>query len=850
MQDGALGTRTRREVFSSGRNSAVFSIVSANYAHYAITLFESLSRTNSSADRFVILVDTHGEEHFPDDVTVIPISDLDLPRGVNFCHRYDILELNTAVKPFAFRSLFGLGYDLVTYFDPDICLYRNLDVIESQLDDSEILLTPHITAPVLDNYQPQEVDILRAGTFNLGFLGLKRGDESRKMLDWWSDKLSQLCINDIPNGYFVDQKWMDLVPSLFNQVKVVKDAGWNVAYWNLHYRHLDFCEAKPTVNGSELVFFHFSGFNLKDKLVSKHQSRFNKSDFSQAFQDFFNGYGDRLEVNGLNKFKDLPFGFGFLPDGTPLPPYSASFVRSEQSFLGLDFTSAFDVSAIKEVFNRRASLNSRIFVSRYLLHVWRIREDLRAEFPAVLRQESDQQRLVEWYLSVGSKQLSLAECFLEPMRQAEARATDVGSTKWSTWRSVLASLFWRVKDAFPISFRRRFGDRIYQFVNENHPTLKTPQGLTEAAPRVRATFDFDAVNVMAYFDAQSGIGQAGRAMSQVLESLFDRVHRVPIQFGHVGGRLTFPKPFSEPCADSVSVICANADQVPLLAERSEWSVIGSTYKIGVWYWELEDFPDDLVHSAKLLDEIWVGSNFVRRAIARKGISIPISVVPPAVNLAESACGGRERFGWSDGDFVIFSSCDCLSVVNRKNPQGIYGAFTKLQTETGAMDLRLCMKLANTRGAGIDEFVSILESDPSVTLIQEDLEPAEYSALIRSIDVAVSLHRSEGFGLVPAEAMSLGKCVVATGYGGNTDYMDSSNSQLVDYTLRPVGSGSPPYHPDAMWAEPDLDDAVKKLQALYASPELRKKLGENARASMRERFSVEAIEVLIRERLLQ
>jgi hypothetical protein len=92
------------------------------------------------------------------------------------------------------------------------------------------LQTPHLTGELDEGYHPTELDILRSGVYNLGFLGLTRSQETMRFLKWWQVRLHDRCLVDLNRGLFVDQRWMDLAPGLFDGVFVLRDPGCNVAY--------------------------------------------------------------------------------------------------------------------------------------------------------------------------------------------------------------------------------------------------------------------------------------------------------------------------------------------------------------------------------------------------------------------------------------------------------------------------------------------------------------------------------------------------------------------------------------------------------------------------------------------
>ena len=147
------------------------------------------------------------------DFEIIPAENLEIPAFFNFAFKYDILELNTAVKPFVFKYLREYkGLDRAFYFDPDILIHDRLAGLETALDTHQAVLTPHLTKPLDNVCRPPERVIGMCGIYNLGFVGLQLVESTRFFLDWWCDRLHRYCINDLTNGMFVDQSWMDFTP--------------------------------------------------------------------------------------------------------------------------------------------------------------------------------------------------------------------------------------------------------------------------------------------------------------------------------------------------------------------------------------------------------------------------------------------------------------------------------------------------------------------------------------------------------------------------------------------------------------------------------------------------------------
>lgn len=285
-------------------STLAFTICSINYLAQARTLAESLAATNPAV-RFVVgLVDRldgveFGMEQRPD-VELLEVHRIGIPDFAAMCRRYDITELNTAVKPFFFEYFLETVPDAerLIYFDPDIIVFQPLTHLIDQLGGCDILVTPHALSPFPDEHMPAENDFLNTGTFNLGFIALRRSDEARRMVRWWMEKLTDECRIDLCNGLFVDQKWINLVPHFFENVRIEKHPGYNVAYWNLHERYLAYVAGTWLVNDRvPLQFFHFSGYGLRQPdAISKYQTRFT-FDQRPDVRPLFAHYADRLHAH-------------------------------------------------------------------------------------------------------------------------------------------------------------------------------------------------------------------------------------------------------------------------------------------------------------------------------------------------------------------------------------------------------------------------------------------------------------------------------------------------------------------------------------------------------------------------
>jgi hypothetical protein len=294
-------------------------ICSNNYLAYAKTLGDSLLAKNPDYKFVVGLVD----QKIPDvdynsfhRLEIVEIGNIGIRDFETVWKKYNIVELNTAVKPSLVKYLFEKhsDADYLLYFDPDIFIYDSLKSIEDRFLESDILLTPHIISPIsLDapgiRLVPTESTFLNHGLYNLGFIGVKKnGARTREFLDWWEERTLNQGFIDISNGIFVDQLWINLVPIYFEKVKILREMGYNAAPWNLHERgHIQIEKdhiIMPDI--SRLVFFHFSSYKYTqpDK-IGRQYNRFEFSDFPEI-EMLYGPYHDLLIKNGIERLSTLP----------------------------------------------------------------------------------------------------------------------------------------------------------------------------------------------------------------------------------------------------------------------------------------------------------------------------------------------------------------------------------------------------------------------------------------------------------------------------------------------------------------------------------------------------------------
>lgn len=261
------------------------------------------------------------------------------------------------------------------------------------------------------------------------------------------------------------------------------------------------------------------------------------------------------------------------------------------------------------------------------------------------------------------------------------------------------------------------------------------------------------------------------------------------------------------------------------------------YRVGLWYWELETAPPEWGQIARSLDEIWAPTHFVARAL-EPVISMPVIPMMPGVELKPFRSQPRSHFGLRDDRLVFFFMFDMVSIMERKNPHALIDAFARAFRRDDPVQLVVKTARGDHHPTLIRELRRAAERVGAL-VIDEVLSREDSYALMDACDCYVSLHRSEGFGLTMAEAMLMGKPVIATAYSGNLDFMDEHNSLLVDCRVVPLERDIPPYRRGFRWGEPSVEHAVRHLRWVYEHPEAARALGARARQDVAERLSLEA-----------
>lgn len=622
--------------------TAVFTIISNNYLAHARTLMQSLELFNSNWDRYVVLVDNlNNFDTNNNNFSVISLNSLNIPDIDNFLLRYDILECNTAVKPWSFSRLFIKGYHNVVYLDPDIEVFKPLTSIEQSLDGNLMVLTPHLLDPVRKHDDFSDLKIINAGSYNLGFLALSKHTDLNKFLDWWKSKLEFYCLNKQSEGYFVDQKWMELAPSLFDNVIILRDKSLNVAYWNL-----------PERCGESISFFHFSGIEINDsKYLSKHRKQLLISSCGDNTVMLVESYRKKVLKNNYEVSKNIPYEVTsrnlikgvYLNDIRIDDKYawasesiSVNIIPNSSSIaLHLLYISQYYESAPKLSVYINNSLITEVIPHRknFVIHVPVIADKITA-----LRIESDRSFLPAKILNNGDN-----------------RKLTIGIWKVTSDKETLISL--------------------------------------ETTKRNESGF-----NLIGNVKSETGVGQVLRCVassfddSNVKYSIINWENKlsknVDTSYSHkISDRKTYDK----------NIFFINGGH--RLSNIFDKSLFQNSRNIGYWCWETENVPDYWYENEDVLDEIWTLSEFCKSAIS-KNAKIPVKVVSPKVKFSVYNTFDTYKYKIDNKKFKFLFIYDSLSYRQRKNPDAVIQAFRLAKNDN---KFKNCILIIKTNSDELDMY---------------------------------------------------------------------------------------------------------------------------------------------------
>ncbi|WIX86937.1 glycosyltransferase [Amycolatopsis sp. DG1A-15b] len=686
-------------------------------------------------------------------------------------------DLADVLRPLLLAKLLD-RFDVVVLLDPDVEVHAPFEDVTRLAGDHGLVAAAALLAPLpQDGLEPEDVP----GVFD-GFLAA--GQAARPFLEHWAGHARRRP----PHRTGADRRWPELAAGPFD-LFVVRDPGLAVGYWNLHERRL--AGDPPTVSGRPLRFFAFRGFDperpwlLTGDCPERPRVRLSTE---PVLRRLCEAYRDRL-----GPAEPAENRFATLPDGSPLTVqmrqlYHEAWLRTERARHAPDPLDVVDGKLPPHPFGDDGGRAFRQWL---------------AEPASPIDAATGLTRLAA---AVWLSRVDLQAVFPHP-RGANAD----GFRQWCATHGVREGLLpsWALPAAPP--------------------------------PPVPPVDDF-GVNVVGYLTAGLGLGEMARVVRRAIAAAGVPTVSVVEEHslaGSVHTGLATPDDVGAP-RFGVSLLTVNSDFTRLILDSHPDAGAGR-YRIGLWAWELEDFPAAMHDGFALVDEIWTPSEFATRAIAAHS-PVPVRTIP--VPVPDPGPVAREPGATTQFLFIF----DFNSTGGRKNPWGVVDAFRR--AFPGRDDVRLVLKATSghRNTPAVERLRRAIGDDPRIELVERYLTAAELDDLYAGTDAYVSLHRSEGFGLTVAEAMVRGLPVIATDYSSTTEFFGPGHGWPIPCTMTDVGPGWPPYHPGGRWAEPDLDAAAAAMRAVADDPTEARRRGQAAREHVLRTRSTDAAASWMRDRL--
>ena len=375
---------------------------------------------------------------------------------------------------------------------------------------------------------------------------------------------------------------------------------------------------------------------------------------------------------------------------------------------------------------------------------------------------------------------------------------------------------------------KRMGRSLWQALprRERRALALNVFGLVAPRPSRPKPDGLGPITVAGFLSLPTGLGQGARLMLQGLRDAGFTVHGADLTDALLQGRGPGLDP--GPQGPGTLILHVNAPMFAWALWALGRRTVAQKRIIGYWAWELAKPPRGWELGYGLVHEIWTPSSFSAKALTRPG-GPPVSVVPHLAAAPAPVERNRRALGLPEDAFVAACVFDCGSSIERKNPIASLRAFQRAFGDRPDRILILKAIRTNQGGRRWQELVDACRGAANIRIIDREMSPAELSGLVVASDCLISLHRSEGFGLVLAEAMTLGCPVIATGWSGNLDFMTPANCKLVGYSLVPARDEQDMYSvAGGEWAEPEIDQAAACLSELAEQPAERTQIAAAAR----------------------
>jgi glycosyltransferase involved in cell wall biosynthesis len=753
----------------------------------ARTLAASLAATNPDLALFALVLDAgEGADGAGEPFELVAASALAIEDFPLLAAELDEQRLLEVCQPLLLQYLLDRHGDDVLYLGADSLVLGPLEDVALAVRAHGILLWPRVEVPLpQDGRRPHEADLREWGLYDGGLVALAGSADHGEALRWWAQRVRT------PRSEQQGALPLERLATL--GAHVVREAGLGTSFWNLPGATIESRGDQVLIDGAPLRLLRLSGYApTQPAQLSRYQDRLHLDELGPLAR-IFEAYAAELSAHGEERLAQEPYGWGSLPDGTRLDSrLRAIWVRARME--GGLTRSPFTAEGMEDFYAWLAAAPGADVapgINRLAALICELQPEVGAAYgdlsdPAVAR------GLMDWLHEVGAASGTL------PSRLLPAASA----------------------------------------------TFEDGARLHRARERIFG------VNIAGYFSSELGVGEAARLIVAALDGAEVPVLPVrvpdapPSRQGH-----TFATVPAVAARFPFNLICVNADGLPGFHRAAGRQFFEGRYNIGVWWWEVGAVPPALLASFDYLDELWVGSAHVARAFAANS-PVPIYTITQPVLRPRAAPLARATLGIEAGKFMFLYMFDHHSSFERKNPLAVLEAFKRAFPPDSPDQATLVLKSINGEDdpANRERLRAAAAGHPGIRLLEGYLSAGENLGLTAACDCYVSLHRSEGFALTPAEAMALGKPVIATGYSGNLEYMTPFNSYLVDYAMTAVGPGNDPYPAEGEWAAPDIEHAARLMREVFSDPAAARTRGARAAADMARTHSLAAAGASMKRRL--
>lgn len=348
----------------------------------------------------------------------------------------------------------------------------------------------------------------------------------------------------------------------------------------------------------------------------------------------------------------------------------------------------------------------------------------------------------------------------------------------------------------------------------------------------------------------NGVSEAARNVYQAFSAVGKKVNVFNLSSINFDAAYTNIQQDLTTCLSELNIFCINGISAETVLATFQKEIPQESYNIICPFWELSLYPEEWARQVNRFDEVWAASTFIKNAI-EPTVSCPVTLMPTPCEVGLTSFLGRRYFGIPESKYAFLFFFDLASYMSRKNPYALIECFLRLVSARPQEQVVLVIKLNHSHLA--TEAVQTLKTELAkyqdyIAVIDKTITDNEIKNLLRCCDCFVSLHRSEGYGRGIAEAMSLGKPVIATGYSGNMEFMNDNNSFPIDYKEIAVKPDEYLFAEGQVWADPDLDQAIYYMKLLLDNPEIGWEKGARARIKMQTEFSYRSMGLKYIERI--